>query len=369
MNIDYTPAHEKQHVQRLKTLVERSKIYTSILADKLLKQQAEARERGEELDRQKHLAENKAKKEAIIAAGATRKSSRTGTTENMELAAEHVSPKKTRAAATKGKKKNDKLDISQYFDNKELDTGLSTADALKQAQEEAEEAGDVDAGVTAVTKPSASARQPELVTGCVLRDYQVFPSHSLTQLAGLEWLISLYENGLNGILADEMGLGKTVQTIAFLAFLRSKGTYGPFLVAAPLSTLSNWINEFQTYVSLGRTDKRFAPEIPCILYHGDKVTREGLRKKHFSRKQSPEQFPIVVTSYEIIMNDRQFLAKLQWKFIIIDEGHRIKNLNCKLIRELKSYDSANRLLLTGTPLQNNLKELWSLLNFIVCLQR
>lgn len=176
-----------------------------------------------------------------------------------------------------------------------------------------------------------------------------------------------------------MGLGKTVQTIAFLAFLRSKGTYGPFLVAAPLSTLSNWINEIQT----------FAPDIPCVLYHGDKATREEIRRKHFSKKQSSESFPIVVTSYEIIMNDRQFLSRIQWKFIIIDEGttfspsspslfvplrlkegslilgHRIKNLNCKLIQELKSYSSANRLLLTGTPLQNNLKELWSLLNFIV----
>ena len=120
---------------------------------------------------------------------------------------------------------------------------------------------------------------------------------------------------------------------------------------------------------------RFAPGIPCILYHGDKATREELRRIHFSKKPTSETFPIVVTSYEIIMNDRQFLSKIQWKFIIIDEGtysfegadegHRIKNLNCKLIRELKTYDSANRLLLTGTPLQNNLKELWSLLNFIV----
>ena len=83
------------------------------------------------------------------------------------------------------------------------------------------------------------------------------------------------------------------------------------------------------------------------------------------KKGSIDTFPIVVTSYEIVMNDRQYLSRLQWKFIIIDEGHRIKNLNCKLIQELKSYDSANRLLLTGTPLQNNLRELWSLLNFIV----
>lgn len=174
--MDYTPAHEKQRVQRLRTLIERSKIYTSILADKLLKQQAEARERGEELDRQSRLQENKAKKEATIAAGATRKSSRTTTADNTEQAAESVATKTRASARTvsgKGKKQSDKVNIANYFKKKELDTDLSTKDALKQAQEEAEEAGDTDVGVTAVTKPSASARQPELVTGCVLRDYQV----------------------------------------------------------------------------------------------------------------------------------------------------------------------------------------------------
>src|SRR5271170_1285366 len=123
-----------------------------------------------------------------------------------------------------------------------------------------------------------------------------------------------------------MGLGKTIQTIAFLAFLRSKGTYGPFLVAAPLSTLSNWINEIQTCPPPGKAwlTYRFAPDIPCILYHGDKATREQLRKKYFSRKQTSETFPIVVTSYEIIINDRQYLSKIQWKFIIIDEGTHIQ---------------------------------------------
>jgi len=181
MNIDYTPADERQRVQRLRTLIERSKIYTSILADKLLKQQSEARERGEEIDRQKRLAENKEKREAVVAAGATRKSNRTVTAESTTHHVEQESPKKARgnkgataskAAPAKGKK-GGKMNIASFFNKKELDTELSTADALKQAQEDAEDA-DGDVGVTAVTKPSASARQPELVTGCVLRDYQVF---------------------------------------------------------------------------------------------------------------------------------------------------------------------------------------------------
>ncbi|KAK9389256.1 P-loop containing nucleoside triphosphate hydrolase protein [Lipomyces mesembrius] len=151
-----------------------------------------------------------------------------------------------------------------------------------------------------------------------------------------------------------MGLGKTLQTIAFLAFLRDKGSYGPFLIVAPLSTLTNWVSEIE----------RFTPSIPALLYHGTPEERAEMRERVLFKKIS-EKFPLVVTSYSIVMNDRNLLGKLQWKYIIIDEGHRIKNMNCKLIKELKSYNSANRLLLTGTPLQNNLAELWSLLNFLL----
>ncbi|RPB11738.1 hypothetical protein P167DRAFT_488859 [Morchella conica CCBAS932] len=150
-----------------------------------------------------------------------------------------------------------------------------------------------------------------------------------------------------------MGLGKTLQTISFLAFLKEKGTNGPFLVVAPVSTLGNWVDEIE----------RFAPEMPVLMYHGTPVEREEMRRTRMAKMG--KDFPIICTSYELIMNDRKHLQKYAWKFIIIDEGHRIKNLNCKLVRELKSYTSANRLLLTGTPLQNNLSELWSLLNFLL----
>jgi ATP-dependent DNA helicase len=176
MSVDYTTAEGGAKLQRLRTLIERSKIYTSILADKLLKQQSEARERGEELDRQRRLEDSKAQKQATIAAGPTRKSSRHKDPENTsekEEKEEHTSPtKKGKAAAVaKGKKgeKGGKMNLADYFNKKELETELSTKDALKKAQEEELE----DVGVTAITKPSASARQPELVTGCVLRDYQV----------------------------------------------------------------------------------------------------------------------------------------------------------------------------------------------------
>jgi len=149
-------------------------------------------------------------------------------------------------------------------------------------------------------------------------------------------------------------LGKTIQTISFLAFLREMQSYGPFLIVAPLSTLGNWIDEFA----------KFTPSIKTVLYHGSPDQRAEIRAKQL-KKPGTEDFPVVCTSYEICMNDRKFLASYGWKFIIIDEGHRLKNLNCRLIKELKQYQSANRLLISGTPLQNNLAELWSLLNFLM----
>lgn len=178
-----------------------------------------------------------------------------------------------------------------------------------------------------------------------LRDYQ---------LKGVQWIISLFKNGLNGILADQMGLGKTVQTIAFLCHLRGKGILGPFMILGPLSTLPNWVAEFE----------RWAPNFPVVLYHGNKEERAELRTTRLNKKLD-QTYPVVVTSYEIAIADMKFLVKQHWKYLIVDEGHRLKNMNCRLIRELKTLRTDNKLLLTGTPLQNNLTELWSLLNFLL----
>ena len=180
-----------------------------------------------------------------------------------------------------------------------------------------------------------------------MRDYQ---------LKGVRWLVALYQNGLNGILADQMGLGKTVQTIGFLSHLRNKGILGPYLILGPLSTLSNWINEFN----------RFCPEFPAVLYHGSKQERAEIRAKRLPTSQPiSHEFPVIVTSFEIVMADRKFLQKYNFKYLVVDEGHRLKNFDCKLIRELKFIPAANKLLLTGTPLQNSLPELWSLLHFLL----
>ena len=193
-------------------------------------------------------------------------------------------------------------------------------------------------------------KQPAAIQG-TMRPYQT---------VGVHWLVGLYENGLNGILGDEMGLGKTIQSIAMLAHLSGMGVNGPFMVVGPLSTLHNWSNEF----------KKWCPSMEAVIYHGSQQTRADLRGRHFRAKgnaQGKTVMPVMITSYEIVIRDIKELRRIQWKFLIIDEGHRLKNMNCRLIRELKTLgcDGCNRLLLTGTPLQNNLTELWSLLNFLL----
>ncbi|KAJ7703516.1 SNF2 family N-terminal domain-containing protein [Mycena rosella] len=307
--------------------------------------------------------------------------------------------------------------------------------------------------------------QPALVTGARLKDYQ---------LEGLQWMVSLHENGISGILADEMGLGKTLQTIAFSAHLRELRFSRPFLIVCPLSVLHNWADEYA----------KFAPGIPVVIYHGTPVERAALRRGPLAlppkikiRIQSPDaaaslppppaaatgaagrgrgngkakaapapakgrgrgrappkeeeapqeskqglkrkrasaaastsragastsasraaqndeengededdddswqhgregvawtwgypdlpDFPVVLTTYELIIRDRPVLGGYPWGYIVVDEGHRLKNMRCALVREITRYASAGRMVLTGTPLHNNLAELWSLLNFVL----
>lgn len=178
------------------------------------------------------------------------------------------------------------------------------------------------------------------------------------QKEGLQWLKVLYENGINGILADEMGLGKTIQVIALLCHLIEKQQDGPYLLVAPLSVLSNWMLEF----------KKFAPKLPVVLFHGTSEERFKLKykiRRKYEITETYSTFPIVLGSFEMPLLERNFLKCFTWRYIIIDEGHRIKNYDCQLVKILKSCKSMNRLLLTGTPLQNNLAELWSLLNFLL----
>lgn len=169
------------------------------------------------------------------------------------------------------------------------------------------------------------------------------------QLKGLNWLVNLYNQGINGILADDMGLGKTVQSISLLGHLAEvEDVWGPFLVVTPSSTLHNWANEL----------KRFLPSFKVLSYWGGLQERKELRKR--LRKVN-----VVVTSYQIAVSDEAAIGKIKWQYMILDEAQAIKSINSQRWRTLLGFKSRNRLLLTGTPIQNNMQELWSLLHFIM----
>lgn len=185
--------------------------------------------------------------------------------------------------------------------------------------------------------------QPKILVGGKLKEYQV---------KGLEWMVSLYNNHLNGILADEMGLGKTIQSISLVTYLiETKKERGKFLIIVPLSTITNWTLEFE----------RWAPSVNKIVYKGSQQQRKAL-----SYSIRAGDFTVLLTTYEYVIRDKNMLTKFRWAYMIIDEGHRLKNTQSKLFQTLTQYyHTRYRLILTGTPLQNSLPELWALLNFIL----
>ncbi|GKT90535.1 LOW QUALITY PROTEIN: chromatin remodelling complex ATPase chain ISW [Colletotrichum tofieldiae] len=208
-----------------------------------------------------------------------------------------------------------------------------------EAEEDAELLQDEKHGGSAET---VFRESPAFIQG-QMRDYQV---------AGLNWLISLHENGISGILADEMGLGKTLQTIAFLGYLRHiMDITGPHIVIVPKSTLDNWKREFE----------KWTPEVNVLVLQGAKEERNAL----INDRLVNEDFDVCITSYEMVLREKSHLKKFAWEYIIIDEAHRIKNEESSLAQVIRVFNSRNRLLITGTPLQNNLHELWALLNFLL----
>uniref|UniRef100_A0A3B3TPP7 Chromodomain helicase DNA binding protein 4 n=1 Tax=Poecilia latipinna TaxID=48699 RepID=A0A3B3TPP7_9TELE len=206
-------------------------------------------------------------------------------------------------------------------------------------------------------------RQPDYLdsTGGTLHPYQ---------LEGLNWLRFSWAQATDTILADEMGLGKTVQTAVFLYSLYKEGhSKGPFLVSAPLSTIINWEREFEMW----------APDMYVVTYVGDKDSRAVIRENEFSfegnairggkkaskmKKDSTVKFHVLLTSYELITIDQAVLGSIEWACLVVDEAHRLKNNQSKFFRVLNNYSLQHKLLLTGTPLQNNLEELFHLLNFL-----
>mmetsp|Transcript_31886 Transcript_31886/g.66859 ORF Transcript_31886/g.66859 Transcript_31886/m.66859 type:complete len:1528 (-) Transcript_31886:307-4890(-) len=216
-------------------------------------------------------------------------------------------------------------------------------------------------------------KQPDCIKFGTLKQYQ---------LEGLNWMIHLAEKGLNGILADEMGLGKTLQSISILAyhweFLKIQG---PHLICVPKSTLSNWMNELN----------RWCPSLRAIRFHGGKEEREALSEEYFTNEaaahngrrpskqilnektgemeddnsENPRAWDVCVTTYEVANTERKALGRFAWKYLVIDEAHRLKNEASMFSTTVRGFNTTYRLLLTGTPLQNNLHELWALLNFLL----
>ncbi|KAJ1978430.1 ATP-dependent DNA helicase Hrp3 [Dimargaris xerosporica] len=219
-------------------------------------------------------------------------------------------------------------------------------------------------------------KQPSYLPGGELRDYQ---------LTSINWMASLWSRNENGILADEMGLGKTVQTISFISYLfHSLHVYGPHLVVVPLSTITAWEREFE----------RWAPDLNVISYTGDNRSRQAIRQFEFyvpptgsqgqpiypaqpctttasqelaeTRRTQPKLlFNVVLTTYELVLKDRDLLGDIRWAFLAVDEAHRLKNRQSLLSEALRGFQVTNCLLVTGTPLQNSVKELYALCNFLM----
>ena len=242
-------------------------------------------------------------------------------------------------------RKQQRNQAERYGEDEELDE-----EDEEIADSDEEEGGEATPGKKKIDYYAVAHRireqvteQPSILVGGQLKEYQ---------LKGLQWMVSLYNNNLNGILADEMGLGKTIQTISLIThIIERKQNNGPFLVIVPLSTLTNWNIEFD----------KWAPSVSKVVYKGPPN----------ARKQQQQQirwgnFQVLLTTYEYIIKDRPILSKIKWTHMIVDEGHRMKNANSKLSSTLSTYYVTRyRLILTGTPLQNNLPELWALLNFVL----
>uniref|UniRef100_A0A2I3RJB1 Helicase, lymphoid specific n=1 Tax=Pan troglodytes TaxID=9598 RepID=A0A2I3RJB1_PANTR len=281
--------------RRLQHLLEKSNIYSKFLLTKMEQQQLEEQKKKEKLERKKESLKVKKGKNSIDASEekpVMRK--KRGREDESYNISEVMSKEEILSVAKKNKKENE--------DENSSSTNLCVEDLQKNKDSNSIIKDRLSETVRQNTKfffdpvrkcngQPVPFQQPKHFTGGVMRWYQV---------EGMEWLRMLWENGINGILADEMGLGKTVQCIATIALMIQRGVPGPFLVCGPLSTLPNWMAEF----------KRFTPDIPTMLYHGTQEERQKLVRNIYKRKGTLQIHPVVITSFEIAMRDRNALQIL-----------------------------------------------------------
>ncbi|XP_017060734.1 chromatin-remodeling ATPase INO80 [Drosophila ficusphila] len=216
-----------------------------------------------------------------------------------------------------------------------------------EPEKEQEQEGEVE--IKAEPRPEMKdLPQPKMFKG-TLKGYQI---------KGMTWLANIYDQGISGILADEMGLGKTVQSIAFLCHVAEHyGVWGPFLVISPASTLHNWQQEMS----------RFVPDFKVVPYWGSPSERKILRQfwdqKHLHTRDA--SFHVVITSYQLVVSDYKYFNRIKWQYMVLDEAQAIKSAASQRWKLLLGFSCRNRLLLSGTPIQNSMAELWALLHFIM----
>ncbi|XP_062215593.1 chromatin-remodeling ATPase INO80-like [Phragmites australis] len=236
--------------------------------------------------------------------------------------------------------------MTNAFDNEIVRLRQTSESGIPTDDSSTMDASKIDLLHPSTMPEKSSVQTPELFKG-VLKEYQ---------LKGLQWLVNCYEQGLNGILADEMGLGKTVQAMAFLSHLaEDKNIWGPFLVVAPASVVNNWAEELI----------RFCPDLKILPYWGPErmVLRKNINPKRLYRRDA--SFHILITNYQILVNEEKLLRRVKWQYMVLDEAQAIKSSSSQRWKTLLSFNCRNRLLLTGTPIQNNMAELWALLHFIM----
>lgn len=230
---------------------------------------------------------------------------------------------------------------------------------IRESSPDENEIDDEDAKKDETWKLKLPKKTKDYRNGGTLRDYQV---------EGLTWLLRCWYTKRSSILADEMGLGKTVQVVTFLEHLWDvENIKGPFMVCVPLSTVEHWRRETEGWTNM-----------TVCVYHdtgGGRDMRDIIREYEWHYKGRSKRllkFQVLITTYDDLIRDYEELAEVPWRVVVVDEAHRLRQMNSKLAecmrsvctKGLNAYGYQHRILMTGTPLQNNTSELWSLLNFI-----
>ncbi|KAJ5555609.1 Helicase C-terminal [Penicillium sp. DV-2018c] len=247
-------------------------------------------------------------------------------------------------------KKGD-LEITSITPSKlDHDSGIATPSSERRSPSQSSES-DEDNGKLTISKRKSQSQSQLISQPSIMADDLVMKDY---QIVGINWLALLFEEELSCILADDMGLGKTCQVIGFLAHLFEKGIKGPHLIVVPSSTIENWLREFQ----------KFCPTLSVMPYYAGLNERANIRDEIEERR---DEINVVITTYTIAKakTDAKFLRDMDFTVCVYDEGHMLKNHQSQLYEKLIRIRARFRLLLTGTPLQNNLQELASLLGFIL----